>query len=133
MNNNNETIKPEVEQLNDIPVPNQNNNAPLSNVTNQVVDEIKEKSMVVKEEFEKNFNGFFKYVTTRDTVDLFKLVIRLLLIIGIIAVFYFPISLIKDMGISLLNLIGIKITDVVLNVWYFICDFGYGIAGLVAF
>ena len=61
------------------------------------------------------------------------LIIRLLLIVVIIAIFYFPFSLIKDMGISLLTLIGIKISDAVLNVWYFICDFGYGIFGLVAF
>ena len=129
--------KPVLQEVKDTPINlEQDNISKENNVNssaNMVMEEIKEVSSNVKEEFEKSFKGFFKYVTTRDTVDLFKLIIRLLLIVVIIAIFYFPFSLIKDMGISLLTLIGIKISDAVLNVWYFICDFGYGIFGLVAF
>ena len=98
----------------------------LADNDNQVVNE-------VKEEYDKSFKGMFKYITTRDTKDLFMVLVRLLIIAGIIVVFHLPISFIKELGVNILTLLNIKISDMILNVWYFICEGLYFIVAIIAF
>jgi hypothetical protein len=79
------------------------------------------------------FKEMIKYVTNKNGKELFYLILRLLLIVGIIIIFKFPFDLFRDVGINILTLLGITITNMVLNIWTSIINIIYGIAAIYAF
>lgn len=106
---------------NNVELPKMSNET--SNNNNQPIDEINNDGI----------KAMFKYVTTRDSKDLFILFIRLLIIVAIIIVCKFPFDLLKEAGTNLFIMFGITISTTLLNIWQSIVNIVYCILAIYAF
>ena len=117
MNNNYELPKLVDEQTNNI-------NNTQETVSSPITEEKK---------YENSLKGMFRYLTTQDTKDLFMLLLRLVIIALIIVVFHLPVSLIKELGVNILTILNITLSDFILNTWYIVCEGLYFIIAMYLF
>ena len=75
----------------------------------------------------------YKYITSKNTSELFELLLRLVLIAAFVIVLYVPIQLIRDLGVDLLISMGVSFTDKMLNLYNSIWNIFYTIIAIILF
>ena len=100
---------------------------------NKVVEEVKETAKKEIEISGKFFKDLKSYLTTKDSSELFSLLWRAVIIVGLIVIIYFPFQLIIDLGANIFTLIGIEYTTRLASIWSSICNIVYGVLALVLF
>ena len=112
---------------------NDNYELPKMVENENTIQEVPATPVETKKEYEDSLKGMFKYITTQDTKELFMVLLRLAIIALIIVVFHLPVSLIKELGINILTLLNVTLSDSLLNIWYFVCEGIYFIIAIVLF
>ncbi len=79
------------------------------------------------------FKDMFKYITTKNSNEIFQLVLRLLLIVVFIIVLRLPFELFRDLGFDLLISFGINSTDRFLDIYRSVWDIIYIVIALILF
>ncbi|MBR1417302.1 MAG: hypothetical protein IJ572_05790 [Bacilli bacterium] len=79
------------------------------------------------------FKDAFRYITTRNSSDLFALLLRLAIIAGFIIILSLPFQFVRDYGLDLIINLGINFNDKMQNTWYFIWNSLYTIFGIILF
>ena len=101
-----------------------------SNIENTVVkEEVKEANT----EYEKSLKGFYDYITSQDTKELIMVFIRMLIIVTIIFLFKYPFDLIKEMGLSIFDMCGVDVTDLIYKIWDCGIELIYYVLALITF
>lgn len=107
-----------------------NNN--ISEVPN-MIDDLKENINVQKKSFGNFFKDSFKYLTTRNTKDLFELLWRVAMIAIFILLLYVPVELIQNLLLDFLITMGIELNERMQSIYFAIFHGTYSLIALVLF
>ena len=129
---NNDQI-PELPKMNNSLNNNQqtiNNTVQISN-NNEV--NFKTDITVDKKSFKEFFKDVRKYITSRNSSELFSLLWRLLLVAGFVIVLFVPFQIFMDLGINLFILFGIDFTSTIATIWDTCWYIIYGVTSIILF
>lgn len=99
----------------------------------QMVDDVKKMATREAHNIVIFLKDIFKYLTTRNSSELFELAWRVVLIALFIIVLGLPFTLIKENGTSIFMMFGIDFNKEQLDIWNSIWNILYGVVGIVLF
>ena len=99
----------------------------------QMVDDVKKMASREAHNFMTFMKDIFKYLTTRNSSDLFELLWRVAIIALFIIILGVPFNLIKESGTSIFMMFGIDFNKQQLDIWNSIWTTLYCVLGVVLF
>ena len=112
------------------------NNEVKESTVNEVpnmFEDLKENVKIQKGSFIQFFKDAFKYLTTRNTKDLFELLWRLAMIAVFILLLYVPVVLARDLLLDFLITTGIELNERMQSIYYAIFNGTYSLIAFVCF
>ena len=109
---------------------------PVNNNINEVpnmIDDLKENINVQKKSFGNFFKDLFKYLTTRNSKDLFELLWRVAMIAIFILLLYVPVELVQNLLLDFLIAMGIELNERMQSIYFAIFHGTYSLIALVLF
>ena len=104
-----------------------------SNEVPNMINDLKESVNIQKGSYSKFFKDIFKYLTTRNTHDLFELLWRLAMIAIFVLLLYVPVQLCHDLLLDFLISVGVEFSDRARDIYDVIFNATYSIFGIVLF
>ena len=104
-----------------------------SNEVPNMIDELKENINVQKQTFGMFLKDVFKYLTTRNTKELFELLWRVAMIAIFVLCLYIPVELIQNLLLDFLITMGIELNERMQGIYFAIFHGTYCVVSIVLF